>query len=125
MQRSHHYKIIIVGGGSAGISVAARLTRAGLGDHVAIIEPSERHYYQPLWTLVAGGVFSFDKSVRNTREFIPKGVTWFHDEAVHLSGEHRTIRLKSGVELTCDWMVICPGIEMYWDAINGVQQAGW
>lgn len=46
-----HHKVVIIGGGSAGITVAARLRRAGETD-VAIIEPSENHYYQPLWTVV-------------------------------------------------------------------------
>jgi glycine/D-amino acid oxidase-like deaminating enzyme len=52
-QNSLH-KIVIVGGGSAGISVAARLLNAGEKD-VAVIDPAEVHYYQPLWTLVGGG----------------------------------------------------------------------
>lgn len=52
--RSEHHKVVIVGGGSGGIFVAARLRRAGLDD-VTIIEPSRSHYYQPLFTLVGGG----------------------------------------------------------------------
>jgi sulfide:quinone oxidoreductase len=47
-------EILIIGGGTAGITVAARLLRKGHRD-VAIIEPSDTHYYQPLWTLVGGG----------------------------------------------------------------------
>ncbi len=52
-----HHKILIIGGGSAGISVAARLRRAGEKD-VAVIEPSANHYYQPAWPLVGGGAYS-------------------------------------------------------------------
>ena len=48
------HQILILGGGTAGITVAARLLRKGYTD-VAIIEPSESHFYQPLWTLVGGG----------------------------------------------------------------------
>ena len=43
----HH--VLIVGGGTAGITVAARMLRKGYTD-VAVIEPSDKHYYQPLWT---------------------------------------------------------------------------
>lgn len=46
------HQILIVGGGTAGITVAARMLRKGYTD-VAVIEPSSKHYYQPLWTLVA------------------------------------------------------------------------
>ena len=41
----------------AGITVAARMLRKGYTD-VAVIEPSDKHYYQPLWTLVGGGQIS-------------------------------------------------------------------
>ncbi len=58
-----HHRVVIVGGGAAGITMAARLGRAGLHD-VALIEPSDRHYYQPLWTLVGGGVVPATASVR-------------------------------------------------------------
>lgn len=53
------YKIVIVGGGTGGITVAAQLLRKmpTLRDQIAIIDPSGKHYYQPLWTLVGGGVY--------------------------------------------------------------------
>jgi hypothetical protein len=37
--------------------VAAQLMELPSPPQVALIEPSTRHYYQPLWTLVGGGVF--------------------------------------------------------------------
>ena len=54
MAQNSRHKILIIGGGTAGLTVAARLRRAGESD-VAIIEPSEKHFYQPLWTLVGAG----------------------------------------------------------------------
>jgi sulfide:quinone oxidoreductase len=55
---SQRHTIVIAGGGTGGLAVAARLLNANPQLDVAIIEPSEHHYYQPLWTLVGGGVFS-------------------------------------------------------------------
>ena len=54
MTTTAKHQILIVGGGTAGITVAARMLRKGYTD-VAVIEPSNTHYYQPLWTLVGGG----------------------------------------------------------------------
>ena len=54
MTTTAKHQILIVGGGTAGITVAARMLRRGYTD-VAVIEPSNTHYYQPLWTLVGGG----------------------------------------------------------------------
>ena len=49
MTTTAKHQILIVGGGTAGITVAARMLRKGYTD-VAVIEPSNTHYYQPLWT---------------------------------------------------------------------------
>lgn len=118
-----HHKIIIIGGGTAGISVASRLARRGLAKSVAIVEPSSEHFYQPLWTLVAAGVFPMKKSRRLTKEYIPAGVTWYQDAVVELSAEQRTVSLKSGIKLTAEWFIVCPGIESDWDAIKGGREA--
>jgi sulfide:quinone oxidoreductase len=42
------YEVLIVGGGSGGLSVAAQLRNRTDAPQVAIIEPSDKHYYQPL-----------------------------------------------------------------------------
>ena len=118
-----HHKILIIGGGTAGITIAARLARAGLAHDVCIIEPSENHYYQPLWTLVAAGFFDFSSSRRATKDYIPRGVTWFRDAAVSISAASKTVLLESGVEISCDWMVVCTGVECDWDSIKGAREA--
>ena len=51
-RRDTSEKFLIVGGGAAGIATAASLLRRRPGLDVVIVEPSERHYYQPGWTLV-------------------------------------------------------------------------
>ena len=68
-----HYQILILGGGTAGITVAAQLRRKLKTYDLAIVEPSKKHYYQPLWTLVGAGVFPKEQSEREESAFIPKG----------------------------------------------------
>lgn len=80
------FKVVIVGGGAAGISVAARLLRqskALLGE-VAIIDPAEKHYYQPLWTLVGGGDSKKEDSEREMKNLIPEGAVWIQDGKVNI-----------------------------------------
>jgi sulfide:quinone oxidoreductase len=70
-----HHRILILGGGTAGITVAARLRRAAARLDIGIIEPSESHFYQPLWTLVGAGVFPPEASRRREADFIPPELT--------------------------------------------------
>ncbi|WP_176719730.1 lycopene cyclase family protein, partial [Pseudomonas sp. BIOMIG1N] len=50
------HQVLIVGGGAAGIAVAASLLSRDPHLDVAIIDPADTHYYQPGWTLVGAGV---------------------------------------------------------------------
>lgn len=123
MSEKTHHKIIIIGGGTAGITVAARLSRAGFANQIAIIEPSLDHYYQPLWTLVGAGIFPMSSTIRKTSDYIPSGVIWHRDHAVSISAEKRTVTLGSGRELSCDWMVVAVGVELDWDYAKGAKEA--
>jgi sulfide:quinone oxidoreductase len=116
-----HHRIVIVGGGTAGISVAARLRRAG-EDDVAVVEPSRVHYYQPLWTLVGGGRASLAETVRAESSVMPKGVRWIEDRAVAVDPDARTVGLAGGVEVGYDFLVVCPGIQLDWDKVGGLAE---
>ena len=90
-----HHRIVIIGGGNAGISVAARLRNKGQDD-IAVIEPSDRHYYQPLWTMVGGGQGSSDSTVRPQASVMPQGVAWIKGAAEDVDPEKNEVRLVDG-----------------------------
>lgn len=89
-----HHRVPIVGGGTAGISVAARLRRAGERD-VAVIEPPNDHYYQPLWTLVGGGRASLDESLRPEADVMPQGVRWLQDWATEFDPASQIVTTRA------------------------------
>jgi sulfide:quinone oxidoreductase len=117
-----HHRIVIVGGGTAGISVAARLRRAGEED-VALVEPASEHYYQPLWTLVGGGVSDIARSRRKESAVVPKGVRWVQDAAVELDPEKRVVATTSGARIGYDVLILCPGLELAWELVPGLSEA--
>ena len=57
MAQSLNHEVVIIGGGSAGIATASSMLKRRPSLDIAIVEPSEDHYYQPGWTMVGGGVF--------------------------------------------------------------------
>lgn len=117
-----HHEILIIGGGNAGLSVAARLRHAGKTD-IGMIEPSERHFYQPLWTLVGAGSAKQAETVRPQASVMPQGVAWIKDAATDIDPENRTVTLASGGTVTYGYLVVCPGIQLDWDKIPGMAEA--
>ena len=118
MATTEHHKVVIVGGGSAGISVASRLKKKV--DDIAVIDPSDTHYYQPLWTLVGGGCAKRETSERTEASVMPKGVTWIKDAAAAFDPENNTVETAGGKTVGYDVLVVCPGIQLDWDKIPGV-----
>ncbi len=116
-----HHRTVIVGGGSAGISVAARLRKAGEQD-VAVLDPSSVHYYQPLWTLVGGGCAPVEESVRKEADVMPRGVHWLQDAATEIDPDDQVVTTAKGVRVGYDFLVVCPGIQLDWDKIPGAAE---
>lgn len=116
-----HYSVLVLGGGTAGISVAAQLRNLPSPPEVAIVEPSDKHYYQPLWTLVGGGVFDKSITVRDEADYIPDGVTWIRDRVVKLDPRANAIETNGGARITYDQLVVALGIQLDWQKIRGLE----
>jgi len=116
------HRIVILGGGNAGVSVAARLRKAGEKD-VAIVEPSSTHYYQPLWTLVGGGQANIKETEKPESDVIPQGVAWIKDAAKSVDPKHRNITLKGGGTIGYEYLVVATGIQLDWGKIPGLNKA--
>ncbi|MEK2472036.1 FAD/NAD(P)-binding oxidoreductase [Streptomyces noursei] len=117
-----HHQILIVGGGTAGITVAARLRRAGLRD-IALLEPAETHWYQPLWTLVGGGQAPLRAALRPEAEVIPPGVRWLRERATAVDPVARTVSTATGRVFSYGRLVLAPGLSLDWDGVPGLASA--
>jgi sulfide:quinone oxidoreductase len=119
---AQHHEVLIIGGGNAGISLAARLHRYGVKD-VAVVEPSDNHLYQPLFSHIAGGRATASEATRPQRSVMPSGVTWIQDGAVDIDPAGNTVSLASGSQLRYGHLVVCPGLQLDWDKIPGLAEA--
>ena len=117
-----HYQILVIGGGNAGLSTASKLLLKDNTLKIGIIEPSEKHYYQPAWTLVGGGAFDINDTVRNEQDFIPKGADWIKDAAATFEPEQNQVTCKSGAKYTYDFLVVAPGIQLDWNKVKGLKE---
>ncbi len=116
------HQIVIVGGGAAGIAAAASLLKRRRDLDVAIIEPKDRHYYQPGWTMVGGGVFDFDFTVRPQSTCIPKRATWINKAASAFDPDNNAVILADGERVEYDWLIAAPGLKLNVAAIPGLEE---
>jgi sulfide:quinone oxidoreductase len=113
--------IAIVGGGAAGLTVAALLKAAQADLDIAVIEPSEHHYYQPAWTLVGGGAFQVEKTRRDTARCMPAGVKWIRERTASFDPEHNRVELASGARVEYRYLVVAAGLQLDWGRIDGLE----
>lgn len=115
-----HYSVVVAGGGTGGITVAARLRNLPDPPEVAIIEPSTKHYYQPLWTLVGAGVFDKTITMRDEAEYIPEGVAWIRDRIARFEPRENAVVTAGGTRITYDELVVALGMQLDWHKIRGL-----
>lgn len=119
----NHYQVLIIGGGTAGLMVAAQLKRQKPNIEVGIIEPSEKHVYQPAWTLVGAGTFDYAKTIRDEKEYIPPGADWIKDYAEKLDPANNVVITQSSGNISYDYLVVAAGLVMDLDGIKGLRDA--
>jgi sulfide:quinone oxidoreductase len=117
-----HHTILIVGGGAAGVSVANNMRRQDATITIAIIEPSEKHYYQPGFTIIGGGAYTLKQTTRNEADLIHPTVIWLKDYAETFQPDENTVTLRTGETISYDYLVVCPGLQLDWDKITGLKE---
>ncbi len=124
MNKPIHHQVVIVGGGTAGITVAAQLTKGwGRKMDVAVVDPAEKHYYQPLWTLVGAGLAKKESTQRSEASVIPKRTTWIKEAVAEFFPEKNMLKTKSGQEITYDYLVVAAGLQINWGKIPGLKES--
>ena len=119
---NQHHSLLIIGGGAAGVSIANNMRRQNAEIDIALIEPSEVHYYQPGFTIVGGGAYSLKQTLRNEADLIHPSVTWIKDYAESFQPDDNSVSLRSGDTLSYDYLVVCPGLQLDWGKIDGLQE---
>ncbi|HYW91485.1 MAG TPA: FAD/NAD(P)-binding oxidoreductase [Gammaproteobacteria bacterium] len=113
-------RVVIIGAGAAGTAVAASLRRRDRHLEVAMVDPATEHHYQPGFTLVGAGCFPRHRATRPRRDCLPAGVRWIPQSVAEVRPEHNRVTLSGGGTLDYDALVVCPGVELDWQRIDGV-----
>ena len=115
------HQIVVVGGGSAGIAVTATLLRKDKSLDIAIIEPSDTHFYQPAFTLVGGGEYAAKDTHKPESQCIPSAASCIKDYVESFDPDNNSVKLKNGDTVEYDYLIVCPGIQLDWGKIEGLE----
>ena len=116
------HSVVIIGAGAGGVAVASSLLKRRPNLDIAIIDPSDIHYYQPGWTMVGGGIFSQETTVKTMSSIIPKGVTWIKAAVAAFEPQENRIILEGCRAIEYQNLVVCPGLKLNWAGITGLEE---
>jgi sulfide:quinone oxidoreductase len=121
MTSSSSHVVVIVGGGAGGATVAALLLKQQPDLDIAVIEPSDTHWYQPAWTLVGAGAFKVEATGRPMEKCLPKQVTRIKARVSGFAPERNEVLLEDGRSIGYGQLVVAAGIQLDWNKIEGLE----
>ena len=112
-------RIVIVGAGAAGTTMANRLMMRLEGAAITIIDPRSVHLYQPGLSLVAAGLKPADYVTSDVRRWLPPGITHIPEAVAGVDPAAKTVSTASGTSIGYDFLILAPGLVLDHDAIEG------
>ena len=117
-------RVVVVGGGVGGATVAKYLAASAKTLEVSLVEPKTRYTTCFFSNLYLAGLRSFESLTHGYETLSERyGVEVIHDSAAAIDPAAKTVRLESGPKLPYDRLVVSPGIAFKFDAINGYDEA--
>jgi len=118
-----HHEFVVIGGGTAGIMVSSQLLKQHPEADVAVIEPSDTHWYQPAWTLVGANAYDMARTRRSMASVMPKKATWIRDKATGFDPHNNKVTTANSGEVSYDFLVVAPGIHIDTNMVEGLSEA--
>ena len=119
-------RIVIAGAGAAGLTAASQLAQRLEGAQITLVDARKAHFYQPGFTLVAGGIKPASYVVSSTRDYVPSGVELIEEAVAEIDPEGRKVVTATGKPVPYDYLIVATGLRLDYAAIEGmdVEQIG-
>ena len=116
-------RVVIIGGGFGGASLARYIRRNAPDVAVTLIEKDTTFVTCPFSNFVLGGMTPIDKLTFGYDKVKAAGVNVIHDLASKIDPVKKTVATAGGQALPYDFLVASPGIQFDWTAIQHYDQA--
>lgn len=116
-------KVIIIGGGFGGATAARYVKRRNPAIDVTLIEPATTYYTCPFTNLHFGGLRTFEQQGHGFDDLRAAGINVIHDYAAGVDASSKNVTLANGETLSYDKLLLSPGIDFRWNALEGYDEA--
>ena len=121
--RARGGRVVVVGAGFGGATCARYLRRLAPELDVTLVERGEHFVTCPFSNAVIAGLQDLGSVTHGFDGLRRRGVTVVGAEAVAIDPQGGTVRLAGGSSLPFDRLVLSPGIDLEWNAIQGYDEA--
>lgn len=112
-------KIVIIGAGAGGITLANRLIKKLHGAKISILDPRSEHWYQPGLSLVGAGLKPANYVVSSISDWLPRDLDFIQEAAIEIDPIARTVTSSSNKKISYDYLVLAPGLSLDYESIDG------
>ncbi|XP_031837032.1 sulfide quinone oxidoreductase [Nomia melanderi] len=117
----HSCKVLVVGGGTGGCTMAAKFANKFKDPNkVVVIEPNDIHYYQPMFTLIGGGIRPFEASKKPMKAVLPQNAKWLQENVMSFDPEQNQVTMSNGDTVQYEIMIVAMGLQLHWEKIPGL-----
>lgn len=116
-------RVVVVGGGWGGATAAKKIRQMDRAIQVTLVEPSASFVTCPFSNYVIAGWRQINQITHNYNALASRhGVTVVRDTAQAIDGAAKRVRLAGGRTLNYDKLIVAPGIDFRWGAIEGYDE---
>ena len=116
-------RVVVIGGGFGGASCARALKQIDPKLQVTLVEPNRTFIACPFSNNVIAGLRSIEQQQFGYDKIAASGVTVVPQAATAIDATARTVGLADGTSLGYDRLVLSPGVDLRFDALQGYDEA--
>nr|WP_320109763.1 NAD(P)/FAD-dependent oxidoreductase [Rhodopseudomonas sp. P2A-2r] len=116
-------KVVVIGGGFGGASCARALRQLDPSIQITLVEPNATYTSCPFSNAVIVGMRPLEAQQFGYGKFAAEGIAVVPQMAAGIDAQARSVKLADGSSLTYDRLVLAPGIDLRFDALEGYDQA--